>query len=253
MKSSAGHQDEIADLDGVRRMEHRFMNHIFHDFKGAISTALMCLGAIQAGVWGPVNERQNLWLSKAERNLDRLINLINNYRDLLLVSEGSFPATPVEVDLLATAGALRRRIEECSVERGIKPVFHFPEHLPKTVFATDLFERVLHNLSDIVLMNTVEKGRIAARIECGEGEFRLELSFEAVTFDGEMLQTCLDRSAQAEAGLKLGRGYTLLFCKEAVTLMGGRLVLSPWRDIGAIVEIALPLNEAGQARSAEVK
>ena len=71
------------------------------------------------------------------------------------------------------------------------------------------------------------------------------LRSEGIEAEPELLDTVFDKGRQAEVGLKVGRGYSMLFCREAAKLLGGTLRLQPWPGRGTRAEVLLPFRDAG--------
>ena len=63
-------------IEGVTAPENRLINHFFHDFKGGLSTVIMCMDALREGIAGPVSEGADRWLDKAERNCQNLVHFV---------------------------------------------------------------------------------------------------------------------------------------------------------------------------------
>jgi len=232
-------------VDGVECRENLLINHFFHDFKGNISTVIMCIEAVSDGVWGEVTERQKASLGRAGRTCERMIRLINNFRDMTQMEEGVFESEPETVNVGAVLEGIEREIAPVAHERGQLLDFVREGRLPAATFRGALFERVMKSLFEVVLDATRRGGRVIARSGCDGGGLSVDVAFEAIEADEETLGTVFDRLAQTRTGLQLGRGFTLLFCREAVAWMGGRLHLGPWPGRGCRVTIALPLKPAG--------
>jgi signal transduction histidine kinase len=84
---------------------------------------------------------------------------------------------------------------------------------------------------------------VEARVDA-DGSARwlaIVVRFEGVTFPPERLASVFDKLTQTREGLQLGRGYTLLFCREAARTLGGDVELRPWDGRGNEVTIRLPL------------
>jgi signal transduction histidine kinase len=85
--------DEIAHLDAVfhqmassleevERLKQEFVAMISHDLKTPISSVISTLGLVNADAFGPVSEKGKSMVKRSERELARLVNMLN---DLLLV------------------------------------------------------------------------------------------------------------------------------------------------------------------------
>ena len=233
-------------VDGVMSRENRLVNHFFHDFKGEISTVIMCLETLKDGLWGELNEKQITWVERAERNCEHMVRLINNYRDYTQMEEGAFPLESEVVDLEKTFIDLHAQCGQRAHDRGQMFVLEKDRALGKVFFRANVFNRLVQNLYELLLEGTRQGGRLLTRVSTPDNRLQIEISYEGVEFDEAQLATTFDKFAQAEVGLQLGRGYTMLFIKGAVNTLGGQIRLRPWPGLGNKVEIDLPLIEVGE-------
>ena len=239
-----GIERSARSLDGVSSLEYRILNHLFHDFKGEITTILMCIEAVKDGIWGSVNSKQYSWLETAQRNCNHLVSLINNIRDMSQMEEGSFPAEPEEVDLEQEMQSLNKQFTPIAESRGqiLKILIEGP--LPKVRFRATIFNRLLNSLVTLVVNNTRQSGTSEMSVSIQQDTLHLSIRYEGVEYDEERLQSVFDKFAQTEMGLQLGRGFTMLFCKEAIVLLGGQIALKPWPEHGNRIEIILPFQKS---------
>ena len=235
---------------GPTTVEHRVVDHLFHDFKGGLATVIMGVEAVREGLWGAVGDSQSRWLMKAVQDCEAMVSLIDDFRDLMLMEEGNYPAEPETVDLSACLEALEAAINEDARQRHIEVGFQCPPALPKAEFRAQLVPRLLNRLLGVFVDCTRTGGKLLAdgalvRTRGGGGKLRLDVCSEGIEAEPELLDTVFDKGRQAEVGLKVGRGYSMLFCREAAKLLGGTLRLQPWPGRGTRAEVLLPFRDAG--------
>jgi signal transduction histidine kinase len=220
------------------------VNHFFHDFHGEISTILMCVAAVRDGVGGGVGDEQRKCLERAIDNCDHMVRLINNYRDRMQLEAGTFPCEPEVVPLQRVWDNLRASLARAAERRGVRFALDAPV-VASVRFRAPLFERAMENL----LRQTVENTRLGGLASCEvrrEGpQLLVRASFEGQDIEPSLAQTVFDPVQQARVGLRLGRGYTLLFCKHALACLGGELRLSVRQNHGGELWARIPFEEAG--------
>ena len=236
----------ILTIDGVTARENRLVNHFFHDFKGELSTVIMCLQALRDGLMGtPPDAVQARWLTRAVGNAQHMVQLINDFRDLTQMEEDAFPLVPEQVDLAAHLQALVAEMSELFCERAQHLALSLPP-LPVVTFRATLFDRLVRDVLQVATYNARHGSPLHLSVQVASTdagpELTLSLRFEGVTFPPERLATVFDKMGQASVGLQLGRGYTLLFCREAARTLGGEIGLRPWEAKGNEVEIRLPIQ-----------
>jgi signal transduction histidine kinase len=230
-----------SSIDGVECLDNRLINHFFHDFKGKISTVLMCLETVKDQTFGPVNPAQDSWLERAEKNLHHMIRLINNFRDLTQMQEGTFPHEKEILDLRKVILELKLLVEPMAEERRQKIEFNIEGELCKAVFPGRVLERTLQDLFRLILDSTREEGTVISRVYRQKRHLLFDIAFESVEMEERLLRTVFDKYAQTRIGLQLGRGFTMLFCNEAVHFLGGEMDLKTWPGRGNRVLIKIPL------------
>jgi len=242
-------QPDGPSIDGVTAPENRLINHFFHDFKGGLSTVIMCMDALREGIEGPVTEGQDRWLEKAERNCQHLVSLIDDFRDLTRMEDGSYPNESEPLDPTPLFERLSGRVADDAARRRIQTSFDMPDGLPGPRMASPLVPRILERMYGVLVDCTRTAGtlRTVVHIE-GTGpepELVLDIESEGVEADEPMLASVFDKIAQTGSGLQLGRGYTMLFCRAAARYVGGDLDLSPWPGRGTRADLRLPLAAHG--------
>jgi cell cycle sensor histidine kinase DivJ len=232
-------------------VEHRVVDHLFHDFKGGLATVIMGVEAVRDGMWGKVQDSQNRWLMKAVLDCEYMVSLIDDFRDLMQMEEGTYPAEPEVLDIAGCLDALREAITDHARQRRIDVTFRCPEAPPRAEFRAQLLPRLLNRLFGVFLDCTQSGGRLLAegslvRDRAGE-KLRFDLYSEGVESDPDLLETVFDKVRQAEVGLKVGRGYSMLFCRESARILGGTVRLHPWPGRGTRAELLVPFSDMGDS------
>ncbi len=232
-------------IEGVTAPENRLINHFFHDFKGGLSTVIMCMDALREGIAGPVSEGADRWLDKAERNCQNLVSLIDDFRDLTRMEDGSYQREVEPVDPSSLFEVLSARVADEAARRRIQTAFDLPDGLPGPRAGSPLVPRILDRMYGVLVDCTRTAGTLTTQVNIrGTGdrpELVMTIESEGVECDGTRLESVFDKLAQSGAGLQLGRGYTMLFCRAAARYIGGDLRLSPWPGRGTRVDLRLPL------------
>ncbi|MBI5532739.1 MAG: HAMP domain-containing histidine kinase [Deltaproteobacteria bacterium] len=237
-------------VDSVRGSHHRVVNHFFHDFHGEISTIIMCIGAVRDGIGGEISPPQRETLERAIDNCEQMVRLINNYRDRTQMEEGTYPRVPEEVDLSEAMRQLAVATQPFARERNVKLEIR-GDGLPKVRFRAALLGRVLENLLLQVIENTPARAGVEVQARIAERKLEVRVRFEGEELDEEQAPSVFDPVRQATLGLRLGRGYTLLFCKEAISYLGGDIRITPWKGRGNELVARVAFEEQGGNETAE--
>lgn len=209
-------------------------DNLLREIRADIATIVMQMDAIRSGMASEINELQYKWLSKPMSDGRRVITTIDDYRDLLRMEEGTYETNRCDTDLFALFNTFVAEMVEIGRERRVKFVLE-----PKGIQITghldgELLLRVLRRIGHAVIdcakpMDEV-KGTVAI-VNHGK-DLVVEILAPGNELPKDMLETVLDPFGQAKVGLKLGRGYSMLFARTALKLMGGELRIVPWLGRG---------------------
>jgi signal transduction histidine kinase len=217
-------------VDSVELDHHRVVNHFFHDFHGDISTIIMCIGAVRDGTSGSVPIPQRQCLDRAIDNCEHMV--------------GSYPRIAEQVDVAAELLRAQKLVDPSLNARAVALQIHAAP-MPVVRMQAQLFGRVLSNLLLQVVDNTPSKGTVELEASIESGQVVIRVRFEGTELDAELATSVFDPVHQANVGLRLGRGYTLLFCKQAIAYLGGSIFLTPWRGRGNQFEVRVPFQATG--------
>lgn len=227
-------------IDGIETPGSRLINHFFHDFKGELSTVILCLESVRSGAGGAVTGTQERFLGKAAKNCEHMVALINDYRDTCLMEEGEYPRDVEGLDLGALFEDLRTRYAPYACERGLVLRFIDGGALPRATFRAALLGRALNRLYRVIIDNTRQGGLIASEIKAAGGQLHVDVAWEGIEIDSAQSASVFERGRQTETGLLLGRGFTMLFCRTAAEYLGGALTLNPWAGRGNRIAVRVP-------------
>lgn len=230
-------------VDQVERDHNKVINHFFHDFHGEIAIIEMCIGAVRDGTGGPVGREQRIWLERAIDNCEHMVRLIRNYRDRTQMEEGLWPRVPQRLDLSRLLAELRLALEPAARARAVRLELRGHE-LPTVSLRAQLLFRAMENLLLLVIDNTPTGGAVQLEASMADALLVLRLRYEGDELDPAVAATVFDPVRQAEVGLRLGRGYTLQFCKQALACMDGDIRLAPWSGHGNELIVSVPCDPA---------
>jgi K+-sensing histidine kinase KdpD len=221
------------------------MNHFLHDFKGGLSTVIMCIDGLRDGIGGPVPPRMLPWLERAERKCEHMVELISDFRDMTLLEEGRLSPDPETLELSACAEAVRSVIENSAMERRVNVRFKAPSHLPRARYQYRLAQRILDRVHSVLLDCARTGGALESEWNIArqgpDRILRVDIRAEGIEVADDLLESVFDKVAQADLGLQIGRGYTMRFCRLAARELGGDLALLAWPGNGNAAALWLPL------------
>ena len=92
-------RERTAELEQADRIRSRFLSHVSHELKTPLTSIKGFLQNLLDGLTGPVNEKQQRYLSRMLENSDRLIRMIDDLLDQTRIQTGRLDLVSAEVDL----------------------------------------------------------------------------------------------------------------------------------------------------------
>ncbi|MGH7181207.1 MAG: GAF domain-containing sensor histidine kinase [Nitrospiraceae bacterium] len=92
-------RERTAELEQADRLRSQFLSHVSHELKTPLTSIKGFLQNLLDGLTGPLNEKQQRYLSRMLDNSDRLIRMIEALLDRTTIQSGRLELVPVEIDL----------------------------------------------------------------------------------------------------------------------------------------------------------
>jgi signal transduction histidine kinase/CheY-like chemotaxis protein len=92
-------RERTAELEQADRIRSRFLSHVSHELKTPLTSIKGFLQNLLDGLTGPVNDKQQRYLSRMLDNSDRLIRMIDDLLDQTRIQTGRLDLVLADVDL----------------------------------------------------------------------------------------------------------------------------------------------------------
>jgi len=92
-------RERTAELEQADRVRSQFLSHVSHELKTPLTSIKGFLQNLLDGLTGPLNEKQQRYLSRMLENSDRLIRMIEALLDRTRIQSGRLDLVPGEIDL----------------------------------------------------------------------------------------------------------------------------------------------------------
>jgi signal transduction histidine kinase/GGDEF domain-containing protein len=159
--------EELRKVDGVKS---EFVSVASHELRTPLSSIKNAVQLILNGKTGEVNETQIKFLSMAERNIDRLTNILNNLLDLSRIEAGKIGMKFEELDprtfIEFVVSSLKPQADGKSIELGME----IPAGLPPVYGDREKAEQILTNLIGNAIKFTPEGGKVSVSAKVPEGD-----------------------------------------------------------------------------------
>ncbi|MBS3906826.1 MAG: response regulator [Syntrophaceae bacterium] len=242
------------ELKNIDAMKSEFVSVASHELRTPLAAIKNSIQLILSGKTGEINENQTKFLSMAERNINRLTNILNNLLNLSKIESGKVELKFEDVALKSlielTASSLRPQADGKSIAIEVE----VPEDLPAAFADKDKIEQVLVNLIGNAIKFTPERGKIfvMAKAYFEERErgtvnkIAVSVKDTGIGIPVEHLNSVFEKFHQVEDSLHRstgGTGLGLAITKGLVEAHQGKIWVESEVGKGSVFTFTLPVSE----------
>ena len=244
MKKNDSLLNEIINLEKRKNLH---LINLSHDLR----TPLNVLSSIQQVLYtlnngnGIEKEKLNHYIKVSNKNIERLLKLIDNLINMAKIEDGSYELNISSCDIIylveETALSLKDYVESNKIELIIDPEI---EECTVECDANEI-ERCVVNLMNNAVKFTHGGGKILVSISEGEEEVTISVSDTGIGIAEENLDTIFDRFNQVKDSRKSksGSGLGLTITKHIIELHNGKISVESEVNKGSRFNIVLPKKQ----------
>ncbi|MFO0707763.1 MAG: ATP-binding protein [Nitrospira sp.] len=238
-------------LEQADRLRTQFLSHVSHELRTPLTSIKGFVQNLLDGLTGPLNEKQQRYLTRMLDNSDRLIRMIEDLLDRTRIEAGRLEVHPVDVDLEAClTDAIEQLRPLASAKRQRLGCTPFGENV--TVWADrDRLIQVTVNLIQNAVKYTPEDGTITVAVDVsGLRVARVLVRDTGPGIPEEHLDNVFDPFFRVQHGQRngpKGLGLGLSIVKTLVELQGGTVRAKNCSEGGAEVSFTVPIRSVPQA------
>jgi PAS domain S-box-containing protein len=242
-------QDITQQLE-AERLKKEFTSTLSHELRTPLTSIIGSLQLINTGMLGDLDKEVSELTNIAERNGQRLLDLINDLLDIDKIESGKLQTYPETLSLdelvresLVLNHAFADRFGVRMVLLGNPP--------PITVYADKKrLIQIMTNLISNASKFSPEGGTVEVQLEQVDHMARVSVMDRGSGIPPEFRSRIFGRFAQADSAAtrqKGGTGLGLAICKRLVELMGGRIAFADRAGGGTTFFFELPLMDGAIA------
>ncbi len=236
-------EDEIGDL--ARSFDHMteslqqldqlksdFVSHVSHELRTPLTSGKLSLANLEDEVLGPMTEKQKEVAGRIQKDIDRLIRMVNELLDIARLEAGKVEIHRQKIDLAEVITKTLETLQPLAAPRNIKISFAstpFPlEGDPSRL------EQIFLNLIDNAIKHSPEGGEISIRME--NRTLFIEDQGPGLPDEGKHL---FEKFAPRKTGTQ-GVGLGLSITKKLVELHGGTILGETRTEGGSRFTVRFP-------------
>jgi two-component system sensor histidine kinase/response regulator len=242
---------ELRRIDSIKS---EFVSVASHELRTPLAAIKNAVQLILKGKTGAINENQEKFLSMAERNINRLTNILNDLLNLSRIESGKielkFQNVLLKEVIELTASSLRPQADTKSIQIEVD----VSESLPGVYGDPEKIEQILTNLIGNAMKFTPDGGKILITAKPfshdskgGYGD-RVAISVKdtGIGIPSEHLEAIFEKFHQVEGSLQRsvsGTGLGLAITKGLVEAHQGKIWVGSEVGKGSTFTFTLPLSE----------
>jgi len=238
-------QDVTQQLES-ERLKKEFTSTLSHELRTPLTSIIGSLQLINTGVMGELDAEVIDLTTIAERNAQRLLDLINDLLDIEKIESGKFTLFPEVIPLdelvresVTLNRAFAERFKAHLETSGVLPAVMVSADRKRTI-------QVMTNLLSNAAKFSPEGGVVEVTLERRSGVARVSVHDRGPGIPESFRARIFSRFAQADMTAtrqKGGTGLGLAICKRLVELMDGKLGFDDREGGGSTFWFELPVNE----------
>lgn len=241
-------QERTQALEQADRLRSQFLSHVSHELRTPLTSIKGFVQNLLDGLTGPLNEKQQRYLSRMLDNSDRLIRMIEDLLDRTRIETGRLEVHPVDVDLESCLTDAIEQLRPLASAKRQRLGFTVPGARIMVWADRDRLIQVAVNLIQNAVKYTPEDGEITVVVEPpGQRGIRILVRDTGPGIPSEDLGKIFDpffRVQQGQRSGPKGLGLGLSIVKTLVELQGGTVLATNRPDGGAEVSFTLPIRSA---------
>jgi two-component system, OmpR family, phosphate regulon sensor histidine kinase PhoR len=243
------------DVTRQREMEQAksdFTSMVVHDLRGPLSGIQGTLEFVLGGEATKMDQLSQDLLLEAQRESERMMNLINELLDFSKIESGNFS---VETEAVRVAGVLKRAVRSLQSIASRDEIFLLTAHgrdLPQITGSVEKLTQAVINLISNSLKFTPKKGLISVGAQIVRSGDVPEAIVVTVTDSGmgikaDELRQIFEKYKQSGNKSLRGGGGTglgLYIVKQIIEAHGGELSVASLEGVGTSMVMRLPITRA---------
>jgi nitrogen-specific signal transduction histidine kinase len=242
------------ELRKIDAMKSEFVSVASHELRTPLAAIKNAVQLMLSGKTGEINENQSKFLSMAERNINRLTNILNDLLNLSRIELGKIELKFGNLELKGiielTASSLRPQADVKSLQIEVR----ISEPLPVVYGDPEKIEQILTNLIGNAIKFTPKGGKIIVSAkplpkEKGVGygdQVAVSVKDTGIGIPPEHLDAIFEKFHQVEGSLHRsvsGTGLGLAITKGLVEAHQGKIWVESEIEKGSMFTFTLPLAE----------
>jgi signal transduction histidine kinase/GGDEF domain-containing protein len=236
------------ELKRVDEMKSEFVSVASHELRTPLATIKNAVQLVLKGKAGEINETQNNFLTMAEKNINRLTNILNNLLDLSRIESGKIGMKLEELDPRVPVVFVLSSLKPQAEEKSIHLELEVEKDLPFVYGDREKVEQILTNLIGNAIKFTPEGGRVIVSARLSDrirNAVGISVHDTGIGIPEDQFEKVFEKFHQLESPLHHsagGTGLGLAIAKGLVEAHQGQIWVESEVGKGSTFTFTLPLS-----------
>lgn len=241
---------EVRERTRMDQLKDQLLSTVAHELRTPLSVVKAVVGTLRDKLAGPMTPDQSELIAAADRNINRLTRLLNNFLDLSRLESRRARVNRRAVDPVELVREVSEGVRMANRGRSVVILYDLPEKAPEVHVDADMIAQVLSNLLDNALRYA--RARVLVRMTCEPQAAEVCVVDDGPGIPAEKLADLFNKFVQLDrprggSGYK-GTGLGLAISREIMGLNDGKI----WAENaaggrGACFRFTLPYAAAATA------
>jgi len=228
------------------RMKTEFVVNVSHELRTPLSIFKNIISNLQAGVAGELNDKQLKNLEVANKEIDRLARIINDFLDISRIEAGKIELKQADTTVNSLVSDVINLLQPLAAEKNVELAASMCDADLSVNIDRDRMMQVLANLINNSIKFVPDcGGKVTVRVSKLDDEISIAVEDNGSGIAMEDKNKVFDRFFQGKK--RMGPGYQgtglgLPISKELVELHGGRIEMTSEVGCGTTFTAFLPLT-----------
>jgi PAS domain S-box-containing protein len=246
---------KINEQERIDQLKDEFIGIVSHEMRTPLTIIKGAISNLQAGIAGPLNDKQQKVLGTSSRNIIRLARIINDLLDLSRLESGRAKMLRKKISPLDLIHDIQTNFTAEIEDKQIEFIIDVPHDIPEVFADSDMIIQVLNNLINNAIRYTKKTITISAHL-ASDTKYKSTLGDNAIIFsveddgigiESKNLKSLFNKFEQINrkvggSGYK-GTGLGLAICKEIIALHHSKIWASIETQSGAKLCFSLPVYQ----------
>lgn len=233
---------DLTEMKRLEKVRRDFVANVSHELRTPLAALKSVIETLQGGAMEDRDLARD-FLSRADSEVDRLVQMVEELLELSRIESGEVPMTLGPVDMGAIVSSAAERLRPQAVRQGLVLTVTVPAGLPAVTGDAVRLERAVVNLIQNSLKFTPAGGRVDVEARLDNGSLSVTVSDTGVGIEPEDLPRIFERFYKGDrARGGAGSGLGLAVVKHTAEAHGGGVRAESEPGKGSRFTLSLPLE-----------